>query len=302
LPFDDGPSHATRGGDGALMRYDLHVHSNMSDGVFPPAEVVRRAREAGLDGIALTDHDSTAGLPEARAAGLTLGVEVLTGCEVSAGWKGAPVHVLGYFVDVEHPRWAEELRWIREDRLVRAEKMVERLRELGVPVTMEQVRAIAKGESVGRPHVAQAMVDAGVVERTPDAFTDEWIGDGGRAYVSKRVMSPQETVRLIADAGGVSVIAHPVWIERDCGDATELIEECASLGLGGIEVKHPDHDPEWRARWTALANRLSLVPTASSDYHGNDHGGRLGENAAGEDVIAALRARAAMLPGHDART
>jgi 3',5'-nucleoside bisphosphate phosphatase len=274
------------------MRYDLHTHSNVSDGIDDPAEVVRLARAAGLDGIALTDHDSTAGLPEARAAADSLGVEVLTGCEVSAGWKGHPVHVLAYFVDPEHPRWAEELRWIRDDRVVRAEKMVERLRGLGVDVTMEQVRKIAKGESIGRPHVAQALVDLGVVPTTPDAFTDQWIGDGGRAYIPKRSMSPPDAVELIVEAGGAAVLAHPIWIERESGDVEDLVEQCTQVGLAGLEVNHPDHDLEWRVRFGAIAARFGLIKTSSSDFHGSLHGGRLGENTSSEEVVRALRARA----------
>lgn len=277
------------------MRYDLHTHSNMSDGAFAPAEVVRRAHQAGVQGIALTDHDVTAGVEEARAEGMRLGVDVVLGCEVSSYWRTATVHILAYFVDPAHPRWDEELRWIRDGRVARTEAMVERLRELGVPITIEQVRDIAKGPSVGRPHVAQAMVDAGVIARTPDAFTDEWIGDGGRAYVRKRTLGPAETITLIREAGGCAAIAHPIWIDRDVpdGSAEELIEELAALGLAGLEVDHPDHDLETRARFARIAERYDLVRTASSDYHGNDHGDVLGANTVTEEVVQALRARAA---------
>jgi predicted metal-dependent phosphoesterase TrpH len=275
------------------MRYDLHTHSNVSDGAVDPVEVVRRAAENGLDGIALTDHDSMAGIDAARAEGQRVGIEVITGCEISARFGEVSVHMLAYDVDPTHPRLAEELRWIREDRVVRAEKMVELLRGLGVPITFEQVRANAKGESIGRPHVAQALVDLGIVATTPDAFTEEWIGEGGRANVHKKALTPQETVRLVAEAGGVSGVAHPIWIERDHdGDIRALIEELTELGLGVLEVNHPDHDAEMRARFSALADRLGLIKTASSDYHGNQHGGRLGENAATEEVIAAIHERA----------
>jgi len=252
--------------------------------------VVRYAAEAGLDGLALTDHDSMGGVDAARAAGESIGVEVITGCEVSARWGEVSVHMLAYNVDPSHPRLAEELRWIREDRVVRAEKMVSLLQGLGVPITFEQVRAIAKGESIGRPHVAQAMVDLGVVPTTPDAFTEEWIGEGGRANVHKKALTPQDTVRLVAEAGGVSGIAHPIWIERDHGASADvLIEELASLGLGALEVNHPDHDELMRARFAGIADRFGLIKTSSSDYHGNQHGGRLGENAASEEIVAALR-------------
>ncbi|MGZ4141263.1 MAG: PHP domain-containing protein [Actinomycetota bacterium] len=277
-----------------MSRFDLHTHSDVSDGAFDPATVIRLAAEAGLDGIALTDHDSMGGVPVARAEGERIGLEVITGCEISARWGEVSVHMLAYNVDPEHPRLAEELRWIREDRVVRAEKMVQLLQGLGVPITFEQVRAIAKGESMGRPHVAQALVDLGVIATTPDAFTTEWIGEGGRANVHKKALTPQDTVRLAAEAGGVSGIAHPIWIERDHdGDANTLIEELTDLGLGVLEVNHPDHDEPTRARFAAIADRLGLVKTSSSDYHGNQHGGRLGENAASEEVVQALREKSA---------
>lgn len=274
------------------MKYDLHTHSNYSDGVLPPADVVARASAAGLDGIALTDHDTTRGLSEARAAGDALGVEVLVGCEVSAGWRGGPVHMLAYFVDVDHPRWVEELRWITDDRVIRAEKMVERLNELGSPVTMDQVRTIAGDASVGRPHIAQAMVQAGTVATTLDAFTEEWIADGGRAYIPKRVMSPQDTVELVIEAGGVAVMAHPIWIERDGRGGSEgLITECAALGMAGIEVEHPDHQEPDRLRYRAIVKKLDLIATGASDFHGNLHGGGIGTDTSSAEVVEALRAR-----------
>ena len=275
------------------MRYDLHTHSNCSDGVLPPAEVVARAARAGLDGIALTDHDTTRGLDEARAAGGTLGIDVLVGCEVSAGWRAGPVHVLAYFVDPGHPRWVEELRWITDDRVLRAEKIVERLSELGSPVTMAQVLRIAGDASVGRPHIAQAMVEVGTVPTTLDAFTPDWIADGGRAYVPKRVMGPHDTVELIIQAGGVAVMAHPIWIERDGrGGSEALIEECAALGMAGIEVEHPDHTEPDRQRYRKVAERLGLIATGASDFHGNLHGGGLGTDWSSEAIVEALRARA----------
>jgi predicted metal-dependent phosphoesterase TrpH len=273
-------------------RFDMHTHSTISDGVLPPAEVVRRAHQAGLDGIALTDHDATGGLEEARAEGERVGLEVLVGCEVSAQEEGVSVHVLAYFIDPAHPRWVEELRWIRDDRVVRAERMVEKLRELDVPITMDMVRKHAGGQSVGRPHVAAAMVDAGVVATTVDAFTSEWILEGGRAYVGKRVMDPVETIRLITEAGGVAALAHPIWVENDLGGSEMRIERWTEAGMVGLEVDHPDQDATWRARYGKLAERLGLIGTGSSDFHGNPHGGGMGENATDGDAVAALRARA----------
>jgi 3',5'-nucleoside bisphosphate phosphatase len=274
------------------MRVDLHVHSNNSDGAFPPEEVARIAREAGLDGIALTDHDSTAGYRAARDAGERLGLRVIPGSEISAVYQGSSVHILGYFLDTEHPKLVEELGAIRDDRVWRAKGMIEKLNALGVPITFEQVRAIAQGESIVRPHVAQAMVDLGVISSTVDAFTPDWILEGGRAYVEKKALTPEAAVTLIGEAGGVAVIAHPVWHPKTPEGQQELIELLASLGLAGIEVDHPDHDSPTRARFRALADRLGLVATGSSDYHGNDHGGKIGENTTDPEVLSSLEALA----------
>jgi predicted metal-dependent phosphoesterase TrpH len=274
------------------MRVDLHVHSNNSDGAFPPEEVARLARDAGLDGIALTDHDSTAGYPAARDAGERIGLRVIPGSEISAVYEGSSVHILGYFLDTENPKLVSELGAIRDDRVWRAKGMIEKLNALGVPITFEQVRAIAQGESIVRPHVAQAMVDLGVISSTVDAFTPDWILEGGRAYVEKKALTPEAAVALIGEAGGVAVIAHPVWHPKTPEGQQELIELLASLGLAGIEVDHPDHDPPTRARFRALGDRLGLVATGSSDYHGNDHGGKIGENTTAPEVLSSLEALA----------
>jgi hypothetical protein len=274
------------------VKYDLHTHSTVSDGLFPPEGVVRKAAAARLDGIALSDHDSTAGLEAARAEGERAGIEVLTACEVSAEIAEKSVHILAYFVDTDHPRWAHELQQIRDERRLRAEKMVVNLQALGVPVTMEMVERNAGGQSIVRPHVAMAMVEAGAIRERNDAFTDEWIGEGGRAYVPKHVMSPEDTIALIREAGGVAVVAHPIWIERDIGDSEGKIEKWTELGLGGVEVHHPEHDETWRARYANLADQLGLIVTSSSDFHGDSYNGTIGANTAGADTVAALRARA----------
>jgi hypothetical protein len=279
------------------MRIDLHVHSNCSDGLFPPAEVARKARDAGLDVIALTDHDTTQGIEEARRAGEGLGLEVVTGCEVSANYRGHPVHVLAYFFDPAHPRLAEELSLILESRLHRAALMVERLNALGVPITYERVREIAQGESVARPHVAQAMVEAGVVKTTKDAFTKEWIANGGRAYVEKRSLDPVEAVRLIGEAGGAAVVAHPIWFAEVMPESK--VEEMAAAGMAGIEVDHPDHDVAARAHYRGLAQRFGLVATGASDWHGTEHGGLIGSETTPVAAFEELRSRASRMTARD---
>ena len=271
------------------MRIDLHVHSNNSDGAFPPEEVAKIARDAGLDAIALTDHDSMAGIDATRRAGEAVGLTVYDGCEVSAVWRGGSVHVLGYFMDPKHPRLVEELSQILDDREWRAKGMISKLNALGVPVTFEQVRAIAKGEAIVRPHVAQAMVDLGVIASTVDAFTPDWILEGGRAYVEKKALTPEGAVELIGEAGGVAVLAHPVWHPKEPEDQERFLDLLVGHGLAGIEVDHPDHDPPTRERFRALAKAKGLLGTGSSDYHGNDHGGKIGENTTHPDVFAELQ-------------
>lgn len=264
---------------GSVKRgYDLHVHSNISDGALPPSEVVRRAVDAQLAGIALCDHDSTAGFDEAREEGERLGLEVVLGCELSAQLEGHSVHMLAYGMDPAHPRWVEELQWIRDDREVRAAAIVEKLNAAGVPITMDMVRAAAGGPSIGRPHIAAAMVSIGVIEKTPQAFTEEWIADGGACYVGKRVLDPVSSVQLIREAGGVAVMAHPIWLDLGAADydGGQLIEACARAGMAGLEVHHPEHDPDAVARFLGIADELGLIPTGASDFHGNEHGGSMG--------------------------
>ena len=199
------------------MRIDLHSHSTASDGTDPPAEVMRRARAAGLDVIALTDHDTLAGHDEARRA-LPPGLTLVPGMELSCRLDGHSVHLLAYHVDPAHAELAEQRHAITTDRLRRGREMVGKLRELGVDITWEQVAAIAGDAVVGRPHIARAMVAAGAIASPEQAFTPEWIGPGGRAYVSRYALDPERAIRLVAAAGGVSVLAHPGCAPAGVGD------------------------------------------------------------------------------------
>ena len=276
------------------MRIDLHAHSTASDGTDPPAEVMRHAVAAGLDVVALTDHDTVAGWAEASAA-LPSGLTMVPGAELSCGLRGpaglTSLHLLAYLFDPSAEPLATEREAVRTDRDRRAVVMVDRLRDLGAPVELSRVRQLAAGGAVGRPHVARAMVEAGVVPDIPAAFTDEWIGSGGRAYVEKRCFDPVDAVRLVADAGGVSVVAHPGAPTRGTiGD--DVLAELAGAGLTGVEVDHPDHDPPTRARLRGLAGELGLVPTGSSDDHGTLTGRRLGANVTAVESWEALRDRA----------
>jgi 3',5'-nucleoside bisphosphate phosphatase len=257
------------------VRIDLHSHSTASDGTDPPAEVMRRARAAGLDVIALTDHDTLAGHDEARRA-LPPGLALAPGMELSCRLGGHSVHLLAYHVDPAHAGLAEQLRAITTDRVRRGRDMVGKLRELGVDVTWEQVAAIAAGGVVARPHIARAMVAAGAIARPEQAFTPEWIGAGGRAYVSRHALDLEEAIRLVCSAGGVSVLAHPAAAQRGWVIDDAAVERLAGAGLGGLEVFHPDHDEAQRLRLAGLAAALGLVASGGSDDHGSLTGHRLG--------------------------
>jgi len=271
------------------VRADLHSHSTASDGTSTPAEVMRRARAAGLDVIALTDHDTVAGHHEARAA-LPPGLTLVPGMELSCRQDGHSVHLLGYLFDPADPELAAETARIRESRVRRAEAMVERLAELGVPVTWEQVRAIAGDGVVGRPHLARAMVEAGVIESPNQAFGPDWIGEGGRAYVSRYALDPARAIALVRSAGGVSVLAHPRARGWEVPD--EVIAALAAAGLAGIEVWHPDQDQAQRTALQDLAARLNLVASGGSDDHGELTGYRLGSDTIAPDAYERLVSQA----------
>jgi 3',5'-nucleoside bisphosphate phosphatase len=268
---------------------DLHTHTNRSDGTFAPSELVLRAAALGLDVVAVTDHDTTGGLDEATETGRRVDVEVVPGVEFSAEHEGVSVHVLAYWMDVGDGEFQAELSRLRDDRFRRGELMVEKLQALGFPISFARVREIAGGGNIVRPHVAQAMVEAGIVPDEEEAF-ERWIADGRPAHVPKHALEPLDAVDLIGRAGGVCVLAHPgMW-----GDQTEvpneLISAMASRGMVGLEVDHPDHTPEQRERYRAMATSLGLVPTGGSDCHGVRYEPvRLGSTLCDEEDFAALR-------------
>lgn len=264
-----------------VLHADLHSHSNASDGTTPPADVMARAAAAGLDVIALTDHDTVAGHAEAAAA-LPPGLTLLPGMELSCRRDGHSVHMLAYLFDPAHAELAAELAKIRDSRVSRARAMVARLAELGVPVTWELVSGIAGGGVVGRPHIARALAAAGVVPTPADAFSPDWIGAGGRAYVSRYALDPSRAIALVRAAGGVTVLAHPRGAGRGWAIPDEVIAELAAAGLTGVEINHPQQDEEQRQRLRALAGELGLVPSGGSDDHGELTGFRIGVEQAPE--------------------
>ena len=260
------------------VRIDLHVHSNASDGTDAPSEVIRRAGAAALDILALTDHDTQAGIAQARDA-LPVGLTLIPGMELSCmldepDGSQRSVHLLAYLFAPHDPALATETTRIRDDRLYRARGMVARLNELGAPVTWEQVARIAGDAVVGRPHVARAMAEAGVVATPADAFTAEWIADGGRAFVDRYAIPVDRAVALVRAAGGVPVLAHPRSPGYEVPD--EVIARLAAAGLAGLEVNHPDHDNAERDLLTALCASLGLMATGGSDDHGSFNNAGLG--------------------------
>ncbi len=271
--------------------YDLHSHSNRSDGTLRPAEVMVLAAQRDLAGVALTDHDTFDGLAEAAITADELDLEFVPGIEFSAEHDGASLHILGYWVDPEDRAIEAELLRLTATRLRRGEMIVEKLRELGFDISLERVLELAGGEAIARPHIAQAMVEAGIVADEKEAF-DRYISDEGLAYVPKHALPPMEALRLIAEAGGVCVLAHPgMWRGNDTVP-DELIEEMAAGGMVGLEVLHPDHDEEMRDKYSAMAERLDLVATAASDCHGERYGFRMGAERTDAETYAQLKRRA----------
>lgn len=273
------------------MRIDLHAHSTASDGTDAPPVVMARAREAGLDVVALTDHDTVAG-HAAAAAAMPEGLTLVPGAELSCVWEGISLHLLAYLFDAAYEPLAREVELLRTDRDRRAREMVARLRGLGADVSYDRVLSLAEGGAVGRPHVARALVEAGVVADVPAAFTDEWIGSRGRAYVDKYALDPAQAIELVRQAGGVTVFAHPLAAKRGRVLPDDAVDALAAAGLDGLEVDHPDHDADTRAVLRDRAAALGLLTTGSSDDHGSLTGHRLGCETTDPAVYAALRERA----------
>ena len=272
------------------MRADLHVHSNASDGTDPPAEVMSRAARAGLDVVALTDHDTVAGQAQARRA-LPESLTLVPGMELSCRLDGRSLHLLAYLFDPDDPDLAAQTQRIRDDRVLRAQAMVDRLIDLGVPITWDDVAAIAGSAVVGRPHIARAMAASGAIASPDQAFTREWIADGGRAYVDRYALEAARAIGLVRAAGGVAVVAHP-RANRDLLVTDEQIADLAASGLAGVEVFHPDQPEAEQASLFDLTRDLGLIATGGSDDHGSLTGHRIGSCIAAPGAYESLIAQA----------
>ncbi len=275
-----------------MAGYDLHTHTTFSDGTTSPAENVALACELGLRGLAVTDHDTTAGWEAARAAADGTDLEIVPGAEISAEHEGYSVHVLGYWFDPEHRELAGELERIRGERDRRAVETVERFGQLGIAISMDRVRELAGPAPIGRPHIAAAVVETGAADDVSEVF-DRWLHDGGPAYVAKYAVDPVRCVELIRSARGVAVLAHPgLYGPPGAGGIPEeVVERVIEAGLAGIEADHPDHDEDQRTRYRDLAAANRLVVSGGSDYHGDRKDLRLGEVTTAADEVWRLRER-----------
>ncbi|MNS04666.1 hypothetical protein D3C72_360500 [compost metagenome] len=276
-------------------RYDLHTHTQASDGMNAPAENVRLAKQKGLAGIAITDHDTVAGISEAMEAGKRIGLDVIPGVEISTRAAGKDIHVLGYYLQYEDERLCSRLEHLRTVRETRNERILEKLNELGIPITMNEVisglgRELGPDDSIGRPHIADVLVRKGIVADLREAF-DKYLAEGAAAYISLPRVSPVEAITWIKEAGGAPVIAHPGLYGDD-----DLVRHITREGQpAGIEVYHSDHGPEEEGRYSDMAREYGLIMTGGSDYHGVRQGqvfhGDLGSRTVTADVLEQLQGR-----------
>ncbi len=247
---------------------DLHVHSTASDGSYAPTEVVRQAKEGGLIAIALTDHDTVDGLPEAVVVGDQMGLEVIPGVEISAQCPGGTMHILGLFVNYTNGHLDERLAVLKQARVDRNPRIIAKLNALGIPITLARVEAISGGGQVGRPHIARALMEAGYVTSIQQAF-DIYLRMGGKAYVSKFRFPPDQALAMIREVQGIPVLAHPFTLGLGSAFALKnLVMDLKNLGLAGLEVYYSEHTPEQEALYLKLARELGLLVTGGSDYHG----------------------------------
>jgi hypothetical protein len=266
-------------------RIDLHTHSTASDGLYPPAELVRLAHEAGLDLIGLVDHDTTSGLAEAQAAGARLGVTVVPGVEINTNLRGGgEAHILGYYVSPDDPSLAASLGALRDARERRGERMANRLRDAGFAVSWERVRELAGG-AVGRPHVARALIEAGYARDVSDAF-DRYLSPGRVGFIPRYQITPEEAIHIVRAARGVPTLAHPAYT-RNLEEA--VLPELVAAGLEGLECYYGQYDQVTVARLLALARRFDLIATGGSDYHGpNMHPTPLGGREVPPEAVTQL--------------
>ena len=252
------------------MYIDLHIHTTESDGTLTPSQVVRYAKEKGLKAIAITDHDTIHGNEEAIKEGISEGVEVIPGVEISVDYSPGTMHMLGYFITTEDPILNEKLALLQDSRADRNPRIIEKLNKLGLSLTYDEVVQVSGGGQVGRPHMAQVLMKKGYTKSIKEAF-DKYLGKGAPAYLDKFRLSAVEAITMITDAGGIPVLAHPFTLYCKSSDELDaLVEKLVNQGLQGLEVYYSEHDERKTSSYKLLAKRYNLAITGGSDFHGKN--------------------------------
>jgi predicted metal-dependent phosphoesterase TrpH len=251
-----------------LSRIDLHTHTTASDGSLSPTDLVQLAKQQGVSALAVTDHDSVSGLPEAMVAGERFGISIIPGIEISCLYEDIELHILGYFINPDDPRLKAALIHYLASREDRNPKIIECLQRLGLDVTYDEVREFAGAGTIGRPHIAQILVKKGYVLSVAEAF-DCFLGDGALAYVGRILPPASEAIALIRDIGGAPVLAHPVYTQRINQSFTDVCARLKNLGLAGVEAIYSSHTPPQTDRFRSIAREHGLVTTGGSDFHGD---------------------------------
>lgn len=250
-----------------MSRLDLHLHTTHSDGSYTPTELVALAHQAGVTTLAITDHDIMTGIAEAHLAANQYGIEIISGVEISSMMGQSELHILGYFLDWQDTVLNKRFKTLRDSRHRRNPQIIERLQGLGIEITYDEVRALAGSDSVGRPHIARALMDKRVVTSGKEAF-DRFLGEGKPAYVPRELPSPAEAIQWIKAARGLAVLAHPTWVKLADRSLTDLVRQLKADGLDGVEVYYSTHTARQTREYLSLAQQLGLLVTGGSDFHG----------------------------------
>jgi len=267
-------------------KVDLHTHTTYSDGFNSPEELVNKAKDVGIEILGISDHDNLAGIDEATEVGKKYGIEIIPGVEISTDLKDKEIHILAYYIESDNQELERYLTFFREERLKRAERIVSKLKSLGLNITIYDVLDKAKNSAVGRPHIAQALLENEQVSSYYEAF-NKYIGNGGPAFEKKVHISPQSAFKIISDAGGLSFIAHPGYMPE------AILKELINAGVDGIEVIHPSHSPQQVRFYRGIVNEYFLLESGGSDFHGGkrEDDGNLGKFYTNAAVVEAMRKR-----------
>jgi 3',5'-nucleoside bisphosphate phosphatase len=263
---------------------DLHTHTYCSDGSLSPLELIKNAKDAGLTTISITDHDSINAFQDAYVYGKEIGIEVIPGVEISTDLEDKEIHLLGYFINIEHDELTKYLSFFRDERFHRAKRIITKLRNLGLKISIDDVLDRAKNSAIGRPHIAHTMAEMGLVKNFFEAF-EKYIGDYGPAYERKIHVSPHSALKLINEAGGLSFIAHPGFINES------ILLNFIKSGIDGIEVIHPQHNSSQIRFYRGIVNQYCLLESGGSDFHGGDKNdtGNLGKFTISQSALDAMK-------------